>query len=257
MIDLALIWGLLPPVKTPIVKVPRVLALIPDGNRRWAKRLGKPGSYGHDVGLRRCQEVVQEAFDYGITHVVLWATSWSNLTERDESEVDHLIQLLKQELRLVIAEATTNKYRFRLVGSWRETRWGADQEFLCLADEAERATCTWTEQQFTILFGYDFRKDMAQTMLRLLAWQPDLNSLTQAEAQAAISQSLSTGYLGNVDLVIRTGSNNDPHWSASFLGWNIANAQLAFLKTAWPDFGPRQLRQVLADYSTRERRGGA
>lgn len=256
MIDLASIWGLLPPVKTPIVKVPRVLALIPDGNRRWAKLLGKLGSYGHTKGAERFLEVQEEAFGCGVQHIVFWAASFSNLVDRSPDEISHLVDLLKRELRRRIADPDRHRTRLRLIGHWRETVW-ADEELIDLVDRAEALTDKWTERQLTLLFGYDFRMDMEDTISALLSTCPNFGLLSRAEQKDTISKRLSTGFLGDVDFIIRTGTGNDPHWSASFLGWNVANAQLTFLKTPWPVFGVRELRKTLDDYGSRERRGGA
>lgn len=255
MIDLATIWALLPPVRTPDAKVPQVVAFTCDGNRRWAKRLGKLASFGHDQGLIRCREVAQTAFDCGVRHVVMWVASYSNLMDREHDEAVHLVNLMKQELRHRIAGPDRDQAKLRFIGHWRQTKW-ADAELLALVDQGERLTAHWTERQLTFLFGYDFRRSMATAITALMSSCPNFGSLPWPEQEAAITNSLPEGFIGNVDFSVRTGTDGDPHSSKSFLGWNIWDAQLLFLKRRWPAFGPRQLRQALADYSARERRGG-
>lgn len=254
---LSLILGLVISKRPPVItNMPRAIVLILDGNRRWAKLRGLLGMLGHDEGLQRCRELIPKAFELGIEHVVLWAASFSNLTDRDEAEVRHLVSLLKGELRQRISDPDKDECRFRLVGSWRKTKW-ADEELCRLADEAERLTAKWNKRNLTVLFGYDFRMDMVETIDRLMVSCPNYHQLSEREREAEINRQLSTGYLGDIDLIVRTGTEGDPHWSASFLGWNVANAQLTFLKIPWPAFGISQLYQVLRDYSTRPRRKGA
>lgn len=258
MIDL--LWCSLatffPKPMSAVKKVPRVLVFIPDGNRRWAKSLGKVGSFGHDQGVIRCIENIQAAFQYGIRHVVFWGASYSNLVERPDEEVSHLVSLVKRELQRRITDDDREQTRFRLIGHWREISW-IDKELKDLVNQVEKLTARWTEKQFTILFGYDFRMDMEDAIGNLQKSYPNFDSIPRPAREAAVAKTLSTGFLGDVDFIIRTGSKADPHWSASFLGWNVGNAQLAFLNTPWPMFRVNQLNKALRDYSNRKRRMGA
>lgn len=227
-------------------KIPQCLVLIPDGNRTWARSLGKLASFGHERGMDRAREVVEAAFDFGIRHVVFWGGSELNLQKRDKSEVAFLFSLLKKELkeRLKSGEQT----RFRLIGSWQ--KYTSDTEIGELAKELANKTAEFNDRQFTILLGYSGKSELLEAMQSLV-------NLGAPVDEAAVRSVLWTGFLPDVDFVIRTGVKQDPHWSDWLLTWQTGNSQLYFTKTPWPEFDKKQLAAALDEYGKRERRFGA
>lgn len=228
--------------------VPYHIAIIPDGNRRWAQSHKKEVIWsGHEQGALRFEEVMRAAFKAGVTYVTIWAASEDNLIKRPAIEVRFLVDLLTKELRRLMAtnEIFENNIRVQVVG-----KGSGIVQSKALAEEISNAqvkTKGHTKHILTILFGYDGRTDVIHAI-------HELRDTTYELRPESVAKALMTKELPDVDLVIRTGG--EPHNSAGFLMWQTANSQLYFTQTLWPDFDTIELKKAFDDFAQRERRLG-
>ncbi len=221
--------------------VPRHLALIPDGNRRWARARGEGAEAGHRAGMQRVGQVADAAFAAGVEVVSFWWGSPANLTRRDPAEVAGIVKVLNEFLGCG-ANGLLSRHgaQFEAIGRWRELCPGLEAGVDAACDAAGSGP-----PKLVLLMAYDGRDELRAAAEALGGGGP-----READFEAA----LWTGHLPPVDLLIRTGG--EPHLSAAFLLWRLAEAQLAFPEMPWPDFGPEQLREQLDRYSSIERRFG-
>ena len=231
--------------------IPKHIAIIPDGNRRWARGHNMEASLGHEEGAKRFEEVAEFLFHRNVSYVTFWAASEDNLTKRSKHEVRFLISLLQKWLAKSLQEETfvKNKTRFRMIGRWdillaKEKTTGALKETV---KQLEEETKEFSQNNLTILFGYDGRREMIEGIEKIKSQPREI-------LYEDVHNALWTGILPPVDFVIRTGG--EPHWSAGFMMWHTANAQFYFTKTLWPSFKKKEIEKALTDLSTRERRFG-
>jgi len=223
--------------------------MIPDGNRRWAKQNKLRAWKGHEKGIERFHEIADVVFGHHIPYLTFWAASEDNLKKRSKYEVRFLVSLLTDWVRKEIEKKdfVNNETRVRFIGHWKQIL--PDHEKLALLiDTLEKQTRGFMKHNLTILFGYDGRSEMIEAIKQLQ--KNGVSEITDKTLRGA----LSTGALPPVDLVIRTGG--EPHWSAGFMMWHTANAQLAFTETLWPAFKKKELEEILDDFFKRERRFG-
>ncbi len=223
------------------------LAIIPDGNRRWAKaRLLLPWQ-GHVEGVQRFWELAEYCAQTGIKHLTFWAGSYSNLQKRSKAEVDVLYKLLGDELSKpeLLEKLNKNKTSLRVIGEWPD--FARDEKLAEVLADVEAKTKDFSEHHVTILFGYDGQREMLSAVQKL---RDNWGEVTKENLQA----NLLTASLPEVDLTIRTGG--EPHWSAGFLMWQTANSQFYFTDQLWPDFKVPELKKALEDFERRERRLG-
>ena len=226
---------------------PHHVAFIPDGNRRWAKEHGLKAWDGHRHGLKVAHELFTEAAKLGIPYVTFWAASEDNLRKRSRMEVKVLALLLREELAdgLKTGRYVKNQVRVRIIGRWHSIL--KDEKLLKLVKKVEAETRHFTKNHLTLLFGYDGHTEMLEAMKKLKV-------ADETVSDENLRSRLWTGDLPQVDLVIRTGG--EPHWSAGFMMWHVANAQLYFTDAFWPAFRIPQFHKALAEYTRRERRFG-
>lgn len=228
--------------------VPRHVALIPDGNRRWAKKRGLAPWLGHKAGMSSFREVMEAVFEAGTTFATFWGASYDNLTKRTKTEVKFLLQYIRFELekKSTLEYFLKEKVGVRIVGEWALVV--ADLKFKKAVENLEHRTRHFHERFATVLFGYDGKREMLAAISQTVADRP---ARITAEA---IHKNLWTAHLPPVDLVIRTGG--EPHWSAGFMMWLTANSQFYFTETLWPDFKKKQLLPAYEDFARRDRRFG-
>jgi len=219
--------------------------LIPDGNRTYALMQGLPALLGHTMGKQNARRVIRAAFDFGVQNVVFWAASELNLQKREPAEIGHLCCLLKEELRRRLCEP--EEVRFRLIGPWQ--RFCPDEELAGLAATLAEKTVEYEQRQLTILFGYSGRTEMIEAVC-------SLNRAGEQVTEDSLRNRLWTGYLPDVDLVIRTGVKGNPHLSDCLLMWQMRNPELYFSEVGWPNFGPDRLTLALKDFGARSRKLG-
>lgn len=227
--------------------VPQHIAIIPDGNRRWAKGKGLEPWKGHEEGVKRFEEVSEAAFRSGASYFTFWAASESNLKSRPKLEISALVYLMDTYLSAdtTIKRFEEHQIRVRVLGRWQEliTSKSVHEGIEAL----QQRTARFNERNLTILLGYDGQSEMVAALNHL--------TLTKQVVDAAtLRAALWTADLPPVDLVIRTGG--EPHWSAGFMMWHVANSQLYFTDELWPDFTSASLEKALQDFESRARRFG-
>ncbi len=229
------------------MSIPQHIAIIPDGNRRWAKAQNFNAWDGHTEGAKRFWEIADIAYGKGITHLTFWGASYDNLTKRTKAEISFLLTLLKKELAdpEVKEKLMRNQVRFQIIGEWAEV-----VQSNGLADsikKLEQETANFEKNVLTILFGYDGQREM-------LAAVNGLSKSGEPASDSSLRKFLWTGNLPEVDLVIRTGG--EPHWSAGFMMWLVAHSQLYFTERLWPDFKEQEFNAAIEEFASRERRLG-
>jgi undecaprenyl diphosphate synthase len=233
-------------LETP--KVPNHVAIIMDGNGRWAQSRGLPRAMGHRKGVESVREAVRVAGDVGIRYLTLFAFSSENWT-RPEPEVTELMGLLKAFIRRDLAELHRENVRIRIIGS-RENLRG---DILPLLIEAEETTKANKGLTLVIAFNYGSRDEIARAARRLAA-QVVAGEIALDDINAVrLDAELDTKDIPDPDLVIRTSGEER---LSNFLLWQAAYAELLFVPEFWPDFSRENFYRALAAYSGRERRFG-
>ena len=229
--------------------IPKHVAIIPDGNRRWAKKKGLRAWIGHQQGIKGFEKILEKAKELNIPYITFWAGSWDNLTKRPKKEVDFLFKLYQEHFNRLVKdkEIHKNKVKVNVVGRWKEILPKKVQEAV---NKALSATRNYHNYFLTFLIAYDGTDEMKDCIQKISKTKKKIN-------KSLIKENLWTKDLPPVDLVIRTGCDNDPHMSAGFMMWDTAYSQFHFTKTLFPDFNQKEFEKVIKDFSKRERRLGA
>ncbi|MFH0890595.1 MAG: polyprenyl diphosphate synthase [Candidatus Liptonbacteria bacterium] len=229
--------------------LPQHVVLVPDGNRRWAARKGRPGYFGHRAGAESAQKIFKFAYESGLPCVTLWGCSVSNVTKRSPIEVRFLFKIFDRTFKKLAKrkEIGKDKIKIQVLGRWEEF-------FPEYVKKTIRHLIKSTEKndgrKLNFLMAYDGRDEMQAAVRKIAAEKIPAEEVTPER----IKGSLWTKNLPPVDLVIRTGG--EPHWSAGMMMWDVAEAQLYFTETFWPDFSPAEFQKALDIYAGRERRHG-
>ena len=228
--------------------VPRHLAIIMDGNNRWARREGYPGVAGHRAGAEVVREIISACESRGIRYLTLFAFSSENWG-RPRAEVRALLALLSRYLRNEVTKLVSDGVRLRVIG--RRDRFSPRLQQLIATAEAE--TEAGERATLTLALDYGGRWDVAQVTQSLA--RDVLSGAMQLDDidEEAISQRLATADLPDPDLCIRTAGETR---ISNFLLWQFAYAEFWFTEVLWPDFDETVLDLALADYAVRERRFG-
>ena len=219
------------------------VAIIMDGNGRWAKRRFRPRIWGHVRGSSIVSNIVEEADSLGIESLTLYAFSTENWS-RPESEVLNLFKLLKKFLQKEKKRIMTNKIRFKVIGHAHNL----PHETLSLLNELEEMSAGHTGLKLTFAFGYGGRDELICGFNRFIKENPG----KQLE-ENDFPKYLFNADVPEIDLLIRTGGDSR---ISNFLLWQIAYAELFFTSTMWPDFTRKEFRDIIEDVSKRERRFG-
>lgn len=230
------------------------LAIILDGNRRWAKEHGITEAQVYKEGAKNIAGVLETAYNAGVRCVSIWIGSYSNLTVRNKALVKALDTLYQNKLNELATHPTVKEKRVRIevIGEWRDL---LSTKTVQAADNAMAVTAGNDGAELVVLIGYDGHRERGYAVQKLLSDAPQPAS-DVLEAENQLRERSWTGHLPNVDLVIRTGAWNDPHNSANFLGFLAGEAQWAYPKVLWPDFTADMLQDVIDDFLGRERRHG-
>jgi undecaprenyl diphosphate synthase len=229
--------------------LPRHIAIIMDGNGRWAQSRGLPRIAGHRRGAEALRRTLVAASELGIPYLTLFGFSSENW-KRPLSEVDDLMGLLRHYLRGEIAELHKNRVRLRVIGEIGRL---AD-DLVTLIENAETLTRDNRGINLTIALSYGGRAEIVAAMRAIAAEAAAGRLAAEAVDETLIAGHLFTSELPDPDLLIRTSGEQR---ISNFLLWQCAYAELVFTKTLWPDFGRRDLEEAIADYCGRERRYGA
>ncbi len=226
-------------------EVARSVAIIMDGNSRWARRRGLPVAAGHRAGARALRPVVEAAIDLGVETLVVFAFSTENW-QRPRDEVDALMELFAETIDREFADLARQGVRTRFLG--RRDR--APELLRRKMAALERQTAENERLNLWIAFDYGGRADIVQAARRLVESGIDPKEIDENSFAA----NLYAPELHDPDLLIRTSGELRV---SNFLLWQSAYAELLFLDVLWPDFGPAHFAEAMAEYARRERRFGA
>ncbi len=227
---------------------PRHVAVIMDGNGRWAKSRGLPRVAGHRRGADAVKRVVRGAGELGIPVLTLFAFSTENWT-RPADEVSDLMGLLRHYLRHELEELRKNGARLRVVGN----RDGLAADIVKDIADAEKATQANTRIDVNICINYGARDEILRATRRLAAQVAAGELSVDRIDEARFERELLTAGIPDPDLLIRTSGEQR---ISNFLLWQAAYTELVFVDTLWPDFGKEHLEQAIAEFRKRERRYG-
>lgn len=227
---------------------PRHVAIIMDGNGRWAKARGRPRAFGHRQGVQAVRTAVRAAGDLGVSHLTLFGFSTENWT-RPAEEIDALFELLRRFVDEDLKKLAEQGVRIRIIGR----REGLSDDLLGIIERAEGQTAANDRFFLTIAFNYGGRDELVRAAQRLArkACEDGLDPDRIGEADFAAH--LDTTGLPDPDLIIRTSGEQR---LSNFLLWQAAYAELVFLDVLWPDFSADDLREAVSQYHARERRYG-
>ena len=224
--------------------VPQHIAIIMDGNGRWAKRRLMPRVAGHRKGVEALRGVIRACAERGVSHLTVFAFSSENW-RRPQEEVTLLMELFLRALENEVARLHENEIRFCVIGDLS----GFSERIQTLIRDAEMLTRNNTRLTFTVAANYGGRWDIVQAMKKLIA-----AGVTAEEVnEATLVQQLSMPDAPEPDLFIRTGGEQR---ISNFLLWQLAYTELYFTDALWPDFDAKALDQAIASYRARERRFG-
>jgi len=228
---------------------PAHVAIIMDGNGRWAKARGLPRIAGHKNGAEAVRRAVAASVELGIKYLTLFGFSSENW-KRPSGEIDDLMGLLRHYLRGEIAELHKNGVRVRVIGAWDKLA----PDIVTLIGNAENLTRGNERLHLSIALNYGGRAEIARAA-RAIAEAAASGALTPEQVdEACFSRHLFTAEIPDPDLLIRTSGEQR---ISNFLLWQSAYAELVFTETLWPDFARDDLERALRDYHGRERRYGA
>jgi len=228
--------------------IPRHLAIIMDGNGRWAQARGLPRVEGHRKGVERVKECVRTSTEIGIEYLTLFSFSSENWS-RPRDEIEALMGLIKRFIRQELAELHENNVHIRVIG----TLDGVDPEIAAMIEETHLLTAANTGLHLTVAFNYGARDEIARAARRLAADVADGRLRPEDIDAGTLEDRLDTSGLPDPDLLIRTSGEVR---LSNFLLWQLAYAELLFVETCWPDFDRNTLIESLSHYRLRERRFG-
>ncbi|PWK69795.1 isoprenyl transferase [Aminobacter sp. AP02] len=227
---------------------PAHVAIIMDGNGRWAKARGLPRVAGHRAGVEALRRTVRAAADLGISWLTVYAFSSENWS-RPKSEVTDLMGLLKIFIRRDLAELHNSGVRVRIIGD----RATLQPDIRSLLEEAETLTAANESLTLVIAFNYGGRDEIARAARRLAEAVKRGEITSEAITPELFAEELDTSGIPDPDLVIRTSGEIR---LSNFLPWQSAYSELVFLPCYWPDFTREHLSEALHEYTGRERRFG-
>ncbi len=227
---------------------PRHVAIIMDGNGRWAQTRGRPRLFGHHAGARRVREIVESCPENGVEYLTIFAFSTENW-KRTQIEVAGLMSLFRRYIMKEMQDFVRQNVRVRFIGD----RVRLDEKLSTLMDEAEALTGHCTGTNLTIALNYGGRDEVARATKRL-AEDVAAGRLDPADVDTeTLPKYLDTCVLPDPDLVIRTSGEAR---ISNFLLWQSAYAEYEFIDTLWPDFSKEEFHRLVSSYAGRDRRYG-
>ena len=229
-------------------KIPQHIAIILDGNGRWAKAKGMPRNYGHTAGARNVETVCQAAHDLGVKYVTMYAFSTENWN-RPEGEVEALMKLLESYLKNCIKTADKNNMRVRVIGD--TTR--LSERFQERIRELEAASAKNDGLNLPIAINYGSRDEMTRAMRRMSEDVVAGKRKPEEITESVFEEYLDTAGIPDPDLLIRTSGELR---LSNFLLWQLAYSEFYFTDVPWPDFHKEELERAIEAYNKRDRRFG-
>ena len=230
------------------MKVPQHIAIILDGNGRWAKAKGMPRNYGHAQGSKNVERICEEAWRMGIKYLTVYAFSTENWS-RPKSEVDALMGLLRNYMKTCLKTAAKNDMKVRVIGDMHPL----DEDIKARIQELEEATVNNGGLNFTIALNYGSRDEITRAVRKLAADCAD-GKVGPEQIDVKVFESyLDTHGIPDPDLLIRTSGEQR---LSNYLLWQLAYSEFYFTDVHWPDFTKEELVKAIEEYNHRKRRFG-
>lgn len=230
------------------MKIPNHVAIILDGNGRWAKSKGMPRNYGHTVGAKNVETVCRAADELGIKYLTLYAFSTENWN-RPQNEVNALMKLLEGYLKTCIKTADKNNMRVRVIGEITRLSNAFQQRI----HELETASASNTGLNLTIAINYGSRDEILRAVRHMVEDASEGKLETKDIDENVFSSYLDTRELPDPDLLIRTSGEQR---LSNYLLWQLAYSEFYFTDVPWPDFHKKELELAIEAYNKRDRRFG-
>ncbi len=229
-------------------KIPVHVAIIMDGNGRWAKKRGLPRTAGHAQGARVVEQILEDADHMGIRYLTVYAFSTENWS-RPDSEVKALMNLLRTYMKTSLAKCARNNVRIRVIGDKSRL----DSDLQASIANLEKETASNTGIGFQIAINYGSRDEIVRALRKAAQRVKDSELNPEDITEDLISDGLDTAGIPDPDLLIRTGGEER---ISNFLLWQTAYSELYFCDAAWPDFNKAELEKAIDAFNNRERRYG-
>ena len=230
------------------MKIPQHIAIILDGNGRWAKKKGMPRNYGHAQGSKNVEVICEEAYKLGVKYLTVYAFSTENW-KRPKNEVDALMNLLRKYMKTCLKTAEKNRMRVRVIGD----KSALDEDIQTRIAELEEATKENDGLNFQIALNYGSRDEMIRALRKVCEdYKNDKVSLDEID-EAFYGSYLDTNGIPDPDLMIRTSGEQR---LSNYLLWQLAYSEFYFTEVLWPDFTKEELIKAIAYYNGRDRRFG-
>lgn len=230
------------------MKIPQHVAIILDGNGRWAKSKGMPRNYGHVEGAKNVEKICEEAWRMGIKYLTVYAFSTENW-KRPQDEVDALMKLLRNYMKNCLKTAAKNDMRVRVIGD----KSGLDEDIRRKIAELEEASKDNGGLNFQIAINYGSRDEMVRGVKKMLADAKEGKLSAEEMNEEVFASYLDTAGIPDPDLLIRTSGEER---LSNFLMWQLAYTEFYFVDVPWPAFSKKDLEQAIEKYNKRDRRFG-
>lgn len=231
-------------MSTNFKNIPRHIAVIMDGNGRWAKNEGKERLYGHKNGVNSVREMVKAAVDMGVEYLTIYAFSTENWG-RPTDEVDGLMQLISYTILNEIEPLRQNGVKFHFIGNRQEL----PEELRLSIKKAEDTTVENIKLNLVIALNYSSRWEITDAVTRIARQDIAPDAITEL----TISQNLQTSFMPDPDLLIRTSGEQR---LSNFMLWQLSYSELYFTDVLWPEFGRDEFHKAIQSYNNRDRRFG-
>jgi len=230
---------------------PKHIAIIPDGNRRWARRKNLKPWDGHYEGAKRFEELVDLAFDKGVKSISFWGSSVDNLTKRPLKEKMALLDIYEKYFQKLIKNKRifADQVKINIIGRWQKQ---FPERLIKLLREGIEKTKQHSRFKLNFLLAYNGDDDLIEATKKIIGKKIS----TEKVNNKVIQENLLSAEIPTIDLIIRTGVEGDPHNSAGFLMWQTQNSQFYFTEDQFPDFTAEKFKIALDDFAQRSRRLG-
>lgn len=230
------------------MRIPQHVAIILDGNGRWAKSKGMPRNYGHAQGSKNVERICEDAYRMGIKYLTVYAFSTENWS-RPKDEVDALMKLLRNYMKTCLKTAAKNDMKIRVIGDVMKL----DPDIRSRIEELEEATKNNGGLNFQIAINYGSRDEIIRAVRKLAAACAEKTLLPEEIDEAALERCLDTHDIPDPDLLIRTSGELR---LSNYLLWQLAYTEFYFTDVPWPDFTKAELIKAVDQYNARDRRYG-
>ena len=233
------------------MNIPHHIAIIPDGNRRWARKKRIKPWIGHKYGAEVFKKILRAAFDLKISYLSFWGSSLDNLRKRSSLEIKFLLNLFKEKFAELLHNEDIHKHKVKIniLGHWKKQ---FPKEVSAVMEEVIKATQNYNKFFLNFFIAYSGKAEMLRAIEEII--KKEKGNPAPKITSVLLKKHLFTKDLPPVDYLIRTGG--EPHNSDGFMMWDVADAQLYFSNKLWPDFTGEDFKKAIKEYSRRRRRFG-